>query len=173
MALATLLSLPFPSSSVSNQIVMYRLGPIIGFASLTALLPTQAFPCTCAPLPLPKALEKAHVVVRGVITQMEVLDTGRIRTHVQVREGFKNAATLGRITFYGPKFGASCFAFDFKVGREYLIFTARADSAQITGVPAGADVVALCGGTAERGSPLFNRTMPALRKLKIAPGRRQ
>ena len=159
---------------MSTQIVMYRLGQIIGFASLTALtLPTPAFPCTCAPRPLPKALEEAHVVVRGVITQMEVLDTGRIRTDVHVREGFKNAPTIGRITFYGPKYGVSCFAFDFKVGREYLIFTTRVDSAQITGVPAGADVVALCGGTAERGSPRFNRTMPALRKLKIAPGRRQ
>jgi hypothetical protein len=108
-------------------------------------------------------------VVSGLVTAINLdRQTGLLRVEVDIRESFKREAANPPRAIYTALFGNSCYGFDFRVGREYVIFalappTARwgpSPRVRTTGL-----VVALCGGTAEIGNLHGNRALQELRKI--------
>jgi hypothetical protein len=96
------------------------------------------------------------------------IQTGVLAVDVIVSEAFQNA-TPGRVTIYTHPFGASCYGYDFRIGLEYLISAIPSESLDpdrevIPNVlPAGSQIVSLCGGTAELRTPAAQQTLDRLR----------
>jgi hypothetical protein len=108
---------------------------------------------------------------------MEKTETaGILRVNASVHESFKGGATT-TLTIYSHPFGASCLGYDFRVGREYVIFATlnngmingrKSDVFQMRDAPPTAYIVYLCSGTADLGRADGHERLAALRQgLKV------
>ena len=144
--------------------------PILLLVLVSGIVPSKAAAmpaavCDCSQPTMPRSYELADVVVRGRVIGI-VLDaaSGWLRVDVEVAETFKQPR-LGPHSFYTDTFGVTCEGYDFRVGREYVIF-ADVPAKLSTGrkVSLAGVIVTLCGGTSE-----MNRdgveALAALRKL--------
>ena len=146
---------------------------LISFAGQTR----TAYACDCSTLPVDMSIAQADVIVRATVTRMETTETaGVLRLIASVRESFKGASTT-TLTIYTHPFGFSCLGYDFRVGREYVVFARinngmingnRSDLLQMRDVPSTVYVVYLCGGTADVGRADGYQRLAALRqRLKL------
>jgi hypothetical protein len=125
---------------------------------LAALMgdPSSASACSCDVPAIDKLIAQADVIFSGPVTRMEVTETtGVLRVTVYVRETLKGQAN-SNFTIYNLADTASCRGYDFRVGREYVVFAMVNDkkSFQIPAAPRTGHLVSLCGGTAELNDPL-------------------
>ena len=137
--------------------IRWLTAPALLLTFLIGQTPT-AYACDCSALPLDTSIAQADMVVRATVTRMETTETAAVlRLTASVSETFKGTTTT-TVTIYTHPFGASCLEYDFRAGREYVVF-ARINNGMLNGrksnvlqmrdVPATAYVVYLCGGTAD------------------------
>ena len=128
---------------------------ILSLAGFAILGSSPAYACTCGQSPTAEAVDRARVVVLGVVSAMSVVDEGQpeplIKIEVKVREALKNAAPNGVLTLYGHRFGLSCLGYDFRIARSYLIFAAPPWPGSDPRIRPDTYVATLCGGTTELG----------------------
>ena len=129
------------------------------FALLVLLLallcdPSSAFACSCDIPPTDIAIRQADVIVSGPVTRIEVTQVpGVLRVTIYVRETLKGQADRN-FTIYSHPYGGSCVGYDFRVGREYVVFAqANTRPFHIAGAPSDSHIVPLCGGTADLENP--------------------
>jgi hypothetical protein len=135
--------------------------------------PSTAYACTCAVPPIDIAIRQADVIVSGPATRIEVTQVpGVLRATIYVRETLKGQADRN-FTIYTHPPGGSCVGYDFRVGREYVVF-AQANGPtvgplHIAEAPPNSYIVPLCGGTADLQNPISDgnrRLYEARQRLK-------
>ena len=121
------------------------------------MTPRPALACDIVSVPLAKPLtldrnSKTLLVVGRVIGQRLIDGSGGVvEIQLQISETFLNPSPSDRVTVYTMVFGVSCYGYDFKIGREYLVSTILSDSLDrrveplVYAVPAGSQVVGLGG----------------------------
>src|SRR5215510_11100654 len=83
----------------------------------------NAYACDCSTLPIDASIAQADMIVRATVTRIETTETaGVLRLIAFVGETFKGAATT-TLTIYTHPFGVSCMGYDFRVGRDYVVFS--------------------------------------------------
>ena len=130
-----------------------RLTVILCF-TLFAVLPRPAVACDCVALPLktPVELDRSFktLLPAGKVVGLRPVDKQVIAVEIEITEGFLNATPKTRMTVYTQVFGSSCYGYDFRIGREYLISTVLSESIDPTSeilahaLPKGSHVVGLC-----------------------------
>ena len=139
---------------------------LVGFAVLGS---SSAYACTCAQPATAEAMDRARVVIVGVVSAMSVVEEGGpeplIKIEVKVREGLKNARPNNVVTLYGHRFGMSCLGYDFRVARSYLIFAGGPLPALDPRIAPDAYVASLCGGTTDLGNRTGNAMLEEARRL--------
>jgi hypothetical protein len=127
---------------------------VILCCTLFAVLPRPAIACDCFPLPLktPVELDRSSktLLAVGKVVGLRPVDEQVIAVEIEITEVFLNATPKTRMTVYTQVFGASCYGYDFRLGREYLISTIPSDSIDPTFeilphvLPKGSYVVGMC-----------------------------
>jgi hypothetical protein len=148
---------------------MIRLTGVV-LALMAFWSPSRALACDCGIPPVDIAIRQADVILSGPVTRIETTEiAGVLRVTVYVREVLKGHAD--RIfAIYSRPFGGPCLGFDFKVGREYVVFAltnaSPHGSFHMPEAPATGQVVHLCGGTADLQNPLGpgNRRLQEVRR---------
>jgi hypothetical protein len=118
-------------------------------------VPSSASACSCVVPPTDIAIRQAEIILSGPVTRIEVTQVpGVLRVTIHVRETLKGRADR-TFTIYSHPYGGSCVGYDFRVGREYVVF-ARANTGpfRIDGAPQDSHIVPLCGGTADLQNPV-------------------
>jgi hypothetical protein len=115
--------------------------------------PPSASACDRDVPPIDLAIRQADVIFSGPATRIEATAvTGVLRVNVYVRESFKGQPDRN-FTIDSHPYGGSCLGYDFRVGREYVIFAMANDAKtgpfQMAGAPRTGHLVYLCSGTAE------------------------
>ena len=122
-------------------------------ATLLAIgvLPSNAQACDCDVPPIPIATASADVIVTGRITKLEWVEASAIvEVEILVSESLKGPAPKGRFVAYSRPFGTSCYGYDLRVGREYIVFASLLQRAmEPISLPASSYLVGMCGGTSE------------------------
>jgi hypothetical protein len=131
-------------------------------------VPAKAVACDCGVPPIGIAIAQADVILTGSVTRIEVTEvTGVHRIAVDVRERFKGQPGHN-FTIYSHPFGVSCLGYDFRVGREYVVFAMvnnnKSELFQIPGAPRTGHLVYLCSGTADLANAVGNRRLLEVRQ---------
>jgi hypothetical protein len=115
------------------------------------LLPSEAQACDCDAPPIPLAIAGADVIVTGRITKLEWVEASAIvQVEILVTESLKGPAPKGRFVAYSRPYGVSCYGYDLRIGREYVVFASLLQRAtEPISIPASSYLIGLCGGTSE------------------------
>ena len=111
---------------------MKRALPVLSFAVFfLALAPGRAEACTCAPLKPPsEAAAEAGLVFSGEVTAIIPADPakgfGPRRVQFKVQESFRGTK-LTEVELHSNGGGSAACDFNFRVGREYLVYAYRRD----------------------------------------------
>ena len=128
--------------------------------------------CSCIPREVPASFSNAQLVVLARVTAIRVVDghRGLLRVQAEVLESFKGGDPSIPSVIYTQMSGASCYGYDFHVGRQYVIFASSrlnlpgAASAPV--VPPNGLLAWLCGGTAEIGHLHGTQALAELRRMR-------
>jgi len=124
--------------------------------------PATAFALSCDVPLIDIAIRQATAILTGHVTRIEVTEvTGVLRVTVNVRETLKGQPDRN-FTIYSDE--RSSVRYDFRVGREYIVFSRGNDSLDIAGLPRTAQVAYLCSGTAELRSAEGTRRLSEVRE---------
>lgn len=118
------------------------------------LVPSWAYACSCAQSGVADHVERADVVVRGVVEDRQEARGGRVRSSadpvtytVSVAETLKGE-TDASLDVMSVASGASCGLENIRLGEEYLVFASRDAHLGWGGTDERALWANLCGGTA-------------------------
>ena len=116
-----------------------------------ALWPSDAQACDCDVLPVPLAVAGADVIVTGRIVKLEWVEASAIvQVEILVSESLKGPAPKGRFVAYSRLYGVSCYGYELRIGREYVVFASLLQRAtEPMSLPASSYLIGLCGGTSE------------------------
>jgi hypothetical protein len=130
------------------------------------LWPADVLACDCDVPPIAMAIERANVVATGRITRLEWIEaSGVIQVEIAVAESLKGTGVKGQFVAYTRPYGVSCFGYDFRVGRDYLVFASRPQPAlEPINLPTSGYLVGLCGGTTELGQRQGNQRLTATKE---------
>jgi hypothetical protein len=137
---------------------------VVGVA-LLVVSPTRATACDCVTLPS-SSPSYSGLIVRGRVIKLEHDQrTNTLAVELLVDEVLSGDHRSKTLTVYGHVFGESCFGYDFRIGREYIVFPRPNDTDQTDGngviAPPGALLFGmLCGPTTDL------RTVHGQQKLK-------
>ena len=132
-------------------------------------LPTPVWACSCQRPSAADALQKADAVVMGTVVQLSIyaggMGEGTARVEVRPLEVLKGSTTNDkRWVVFTSLSDANC-GFDFRIGRNYVIFAARPSSGLLDIVrPPNSYLVRLCNGTDEVGA-MGRRQIAEIRAL--------
>jgi hypothetical protein len=153
--------------------MIHRLAAFALVLAFFVVQPPSLYACDCATRPIEESIARADMIVRATVMRMEATETaGVLRLIGSVRETFRGAPST-TLTIYTHPFGASCLGYDFKVGREYVIFAIlnngiingmKSDVLHMRDAPSTAYIVYLCSGTADTSRPDGHERLAALRQ---------
>jgi len=124
--------------------------------------PSSASAWDCDVPPLDVALRQATAILTGQVTRMEVTEVaGVVRVTVNVRETFKGEHNS---TFTIYSYTRSTVSYEFRIGREYIVFARGNDSPTVAELPRTGQIAYLCGGTAELHSADGKRRLSEVRE---------
>jgi hypothetical protein len=141
---------------------MKELRSVLPLLAILISDPSSAFVVSCDVPSMDIAIRQATAILTGQVTRMEVTEaTGVLRVTVNVRETLKGQPDRN-FTMYSNK--RSSVRYDFRVGREYIVFSRGNDSLEIAGLPRTAQVAYLCSGTTELRSAEGKRRLSEVRE---------
>ena len=123
-------------------------------AALLVVSPTRASACDCVSLPSPNSTYSGLIVRARVIKLDHDQTTNTLAVELVVEEVLSGEHRTKTLTVYGHVFGVSCFGYDFRIGREYIVFPRPNDTDQARGdgvitPPGGLLFGMLCGPTTD------------------------
>ena len=140
---------------------MKALRSVVPLLAILVSDPSSASALDCDVPPIDIAIREATAILTGQVTRMEVTEApGVLRVTVNVRETLKGQPDRN-FTIYSNE--RSSVRYDFRVGREYIVFSRSNDSLKIAALPRTAQVAYLCSGTAELQSAAGKRRLSEVR----------
>jgi hypothetical protein len=121
-------------------------------AALLVVSPTRATACDCVSLTSPNPTYSGLIVRGRVIKLDHDQSTNTLAVELLIEEVLNGDHRGKTLTVYGHVSGVSCFGYDFRIGREYIVFPQLNDTDQAGGygviTPPGALLFGrLCGPT--------------------------
>jgi hypothetical protein len=139
------------------------------FATVFAigLWPSDAHACDCDVPPLALAIAGADVIVTGRITKLEWVEASDIvQVEILIKESLKGPAAKGKLVAYSRPYGSSCYGYDLRISREYVVFASLLQRArEPINLPASSYLIGLCGGTSELNQRLGTQRLIATKEM--------
>ena len=139
---------------------------LLAIVLAVSLWPSDVLACDCDVPPIATAIRRADIIVTGRITKLEwVESSGVIRVEIAIAESLKGPAAKGTVVAYTRPYGVSCFGYDLRIGRDYIVFASHPQPAiEPVTLPPSSYLIGLCGGTSELGQRQGNQRLTATKE---------
>jgi hypothetical protein len=140
---------------------------------LCAPSPVEA--CSCDVGRVSTAIERHQLIATGRIANLHWLDARNVvQVTITVEQMLKGSSHNRLLTVYTRQYGTSCYGYDFRIGRRFLVFARdptdprEAPMESLTGLPDGGHIVELCGGSVSLDTGPGNERLKAVQQRLAA-----